>query len=234
MKDRTLPFLAGFLAGFLTAILIIAIFQSNPVDAASLPSDPISVGDRGQDVRQVQYVLRSHGYVLEVDGIYGLATAKAVTHWQRANGLLPDGVVGPITWDRLVGPALATAPAVRVTPPAGKGLGGLSFAPAGTGGCDEMRFYRQQAGLPSTFDALGWRESNCRNDVRTFCCYGYWQNYISSHLSERSSYRSPILIRCEVNEVSDIFGNAPLQKQKQACVTAVVYWISGYSPWALS
>lgn len=41
---------------------------------------------------------------------------KAIRAWQRANGLVVDGVVGPITLASLNLPATASAPAVRVTP----------------------------------------------------------------------------------------------------------------------
>jgi hypothetical protein len=98
-----------------------------------------------------------------------------------------------------------------------------------------MTFYRQQAGLPDVFDSLGYRESRCRNEdsVRTFCCYGYFQNYISSHLSRQSAYRDRIITECQVHGADDINSDNPLEKQKSACVTAVVYSISGLRPWAL-
>lgn len=134
--------------------------------------------------------------------------------------------------------------ALPVVPPEPLGILMLPFAPAGMTGCDEMNFYRAQWGLPERFGdyprtgskskwGLGWRESNCRNDVSTYCCYGYWQNYISSHLSAQSLYRQPIQETCQAFSKWDIYGNDPLQKQKQACVTAIVYAISGLSPWRL-
>lgn len=184
-------------------------------------------------------ILASHGYSVTVDGVFGPQTEKAVRHWQKVNGLFVDGIPGPVTMRSLqqsiFGPATASQPAKRLNPPAPQGLNGNSFAPGGLSNCDEMSFYRQQAGLPERFEALGWRESNCLNTVtsRTGCCVGYWQNYISSHLSGQSQYRGPIINECQVNERSDILGDSPLQKQKQACVTKVVYDISGYSPWSL-
>jgi hypothetical protein len=35
-----------------------------------------------------------------------------------------------------------------------------------------------------------------------------------------------------VNGRSDILGESPLAKQKQMCVTKVVFDISGYGPWS--
>lgn len=99
--------------------------------------------------------------------------------------------------------------------------------------CAEMSWYRQQAGLPERFDGIGYRESRCRNEdtVRTFCCYGYWQNYISSHLSRQSAYRDRIINECGVTGADDINSDTPDDKQRSACVTYVVWSISGLSPW---
>lgn len=187
---------------------------------------------------EIQTILASHGYVLKVDGIYGRKTEKAVRHWQRSNRLVVDGIPGRQTMeslrDSIDGPADTGNPAVRVKPPDPGGLNGFPFA-SGLSGCDEMSFYRAQWDLPEQFEQLGVRESNCRNDVTSSigCCVGYWQNYISSHLSNQSAYRERIIEECQVTGRNDILGNAPLQKQKQACVTHVVYSISGLSPWAL-
>lgn len=146
------------------------------------------------------------------------------------------------------GPAEASVvPAKRLNPPTPPivGLNGLDIAPEGLDNCQEMVFYMQQAGLPDRFDdsgrhsmwvhsdGIGWRESKCTNTAlsRNGCCGGYWQNYISSHLSRQSQYRDRIINECQVTTMNDIRGDSALQKQRQACVTKVVYDISGLSPW---
>lgn len=55
-------------------------------------------GDSGEEVRKLQFKLRLAGYYEgNLDGDYGTATTRAVTDFQRANGLDPDGKCGPKT-----------------------------------------------------------------------------------------------------------------------------------------
>jgi len=59
-------------------------------------------GSTGQDVRDVQWRLRTWGYYQgPVDGYYGAETYRAVVFFQQRNGLVADGVVGPSTWAAL-------------------------------------------------------------------------------------------------------------------------------------
>ena len=67
----------------------------------------LRAGDRGNDVRVLQYYL---AYVsqfidtvpsLSVDGSFGPSTENAVRAFQRTYGLPEDGVVGELTWDAL-------------------------------------------------------------------------------------------------------------------------------------
>ncbi len=59
---------------------------------------------RGRDVVAVQRRLRALDYrqVGQPDGLYGPSTERAVRAFQRDRGLQVDGVVGPITYQRLV------------------------------------------------------------------------------------------------------------------------------------
>lgn len=57
----------------------------------------------GEDVQTVQYKLLCLGYkVGEVDGYLGPNTESAIRHFQAANGLNVDGVVGQLTWQKLL------------------------------------------------------------------------------------------------------------------------------------
>jgi peptidoglycan hydrolase-like protein with peptidoglycan-binding domain len=91
-------------AGTMIATVITA---SATFSAANLPAWPVL--EQGNNsfwpavtVRSLQYLLNAHGARLEVDGVFGRATAAAVREFQRAHGLVVDGVVGEQTWSALV------------------------------------------------------------------------------------------------------------------------------------
>lgn len=61
----------------------------------------LKLGSKGDWVTIAQGRLVVNGYPVAVDGIYGPKTMEAVKQYQKANGLLSDGVVGPATWGKL-------------------------------------------------------------------------------------------------------------------------------------
>jgi len=108
------------------------------------PNVVLRQGSSGNDVRQLQwllnYIAQYHEYVpgdLTVDGRFGPMTANSVREFQRNFGLNPDGVVGPLTWNRLYdvfrsikanapqGPSVTPpGPKPPPPPPPGPGTGG--------------------------------------------------------------------------------------------------------------
>lgn len=63
----------------------------------------LDLGSAGSAVKDVQAMLALMGYYTgAVDGIYEQATAVAVREFQTDAGLVEDGVVGPLTWQRLL------------------------------------------------------------------------------------------------------------------------------------
>lgn len=65
--------------------------------------DTLRFGSRGAQVEYLQLALQRAGYRdLALDGIFGARTADAVRDFQQRNGLFPDGVVGRLTWNRLM------------------------------------------------------------------------------------------------------------------------------------
>lgn len=125
--------------------------------------------------------------------------------------------------------------AAKVTVPARRldqmyiGPTGLPFAPDGLTDCQEAQFYRIQVGLPSVFDRLAFAESNCRNDVNSFCCYGIWQLYVSLHL--RDHRLSDRYHTCGIYSIDDVFGDNPRDKQRNACGAKAVYDVMGATAW---
>lgn len=67
----------------------------------------LSSGSTGQQVRQLQYMLRVISrYVpsvpsVNIDGVFGPATRASVIAYQNFAGLSPDGIVGVATWNSL-------------------------------------------------------------------------------------------------------------------------------------
>ncbi len=56
------------------------------------------IGSQGEEVKNIQRVLKEKGYYSgNIDGIFGTATKKAVTQFQKDNGLTADGIVGEKT-----------------------------------------------------------------------------------------------------------------------------------------
>ncbi len=51
----------------------------------------------GDDVRRLQTALNEYGKSVEVDGIFGQQTGRALIDFQRNKHLIPDGIVGPAT-----------------------------------------------------------------------------------------------------------------------------------------
>jgi len=62
--------------------------------------ETLLLGSRGPNVKLIQSLLNKIGYNAgPVDGSFGPQTQSAVIAFQRDNGLIPDGIVGPATWN---------------------------------------------------------------------------------------------------------------------------------------
>jgi zinc D-Ala-D-Ala carboxypeptidase len=59
-------------------------------------------GDLDRSVVTAQYLLRAHSLSVPLTGAFGPETTDAVEAFQDQNDLVPDGVVGPLTWEALV------------------------------------------------------------------------------------------------------------------------------------
>ena len=80
------------------------LYDATPVNVTPVTTQPmLRTGSRGDAVRKLQELLNAKGYTCgNVDGIFGSKTKAAVLAFQKANGLGADGIVGPLTWGKLV------------------------------------------------------------------------------------------------------------------------------------
>jgi peptidoglycan hydrolase-like protein with peptidoglycan-binding domain len=92
LVHRLLP-----LAGALTLLFALA----GHVAAVSTDYPVQTLGNRGSDVRALQYLLRAAGQEVAVDGHFDIATQNAVIAHQSAHGLPATGLVNDPTWRSL-------------------------------------------------------------------------------------------------------------------------------------
>lgn len=98
-----------------TASWHIAEIDDRPTPTPAKPSKPstgtklgdkmptIQNGNKGARVRILQCLLLAWGYKLALDGIFGDKTEAAVRSFQSKYAKPVDGIVGPITWNKLLG-----------------------------------------------------------------------------------------------------------------------------------
>lgn len=84
--------------------------EGEPVVNMSRPV--LRLKSRGIYVEEIQKILK-----LKVDGSFGTITETAVKSFQRSNGLVADGSVGPATWSKLLNQG---TPVVKVCPCCGQ------------------------------------------------------------------------------------------------------------------
>jgi peptidoglycan hydrolase-like protein with peptidoglycan-binding domain len=123
----------------------------------------IKLGDSGDDVKRLQRVF-ARTKVLgpdSVTGVFGPETEQAVKDFQQSNGLVLDGVVGPITWSHIhpyreasptlqagsLGPVVAMMQGVLKT---GFGYAGAIDGVFGPVTETVVGQYQTNAGLPAT------------------------------------------------------------------------------------
>lgn len=69
----------------------------------------LKIGSKGEEVKKLQEKLGINAGTNA--GIFGPKTEAAVKAWQKANGLLDDGIVGDNTWNKLFPPTPLIIPA---------------------------------------------------------------------------------------------------------------------------
>jgi putative chitinase len=82
----------------------------------------LKLGTEGEDVKKLQIKLG-----VDPIGKFGPKTEVAVKAWQSANGLTPDGIVGPSTWAKLMGESKTSSPTVITEPAPVANIGSLKL-----------------------------------------------------------------------------------------------------------
>ena len=86
------------------------------------PAPPtLRFGSEGWQVKRLQKMLRQHGMLpveAAIDGDFGQITRLAVEAFQQRHDLVPDGVVGPLTWRALETADVTAAVGGRTLQPA--------------------------------------------------------------------------------------------------------------------
>lgn len=77
----------------------------NKAESVVYDMNTLRVGNTGTQVKVLQWVLNhTTDYTSgKVDGIFGTKTVAAVRQFQQAKGLKVDGIVGKMTWEKLLG-----------------------------------------------------------------------------------------------------------------------------------
>lgn len=97
---------------------------------APTPPTPVHITVPNVTVKEVQTELNKFGAGLATDDIWGPLTEAAVVHFQQAHPpLAVDGIVGPETWSRLLGPTPPVPPAPAPHEPQYPLPGGDWFGP---------------------------------------------------------------------------------------------------------
>jgi peptidoglycan hydrolase-like protein with peptidoglycan-binding domain len=135
-------------------------------------------GMSGDDVARLQTRLKETGFLAgAVDGIFGSLTYNAVVGFQRANGLVADGIAGPLTQAAL---GLADQPDPQPQPQPGGGTA-LSLHI----GVDSVD--------PAQYGGWSGNLSGCENDARTMTAVASAEGFATTQLFTRQATTANVL-----------------------------------------
>ena len=178
------------------------VLVTAPAHTVAMPDLSISQilerGDTGDAVRILQQVLVNSGWPTWVDGEFGPHTERTVMLYQKANGLLVDGIAGPQTLGHLGIWGQQTNDAPRAN------TGAPSTA---VGPCSQWTGLAADVGWPA--DRLSWlsgimhRESRC--DPAAYNGVGNDQSYSLLQINTKGSLWGELQWRCGLTNKDQLF-----------------------------
>lgn len=199
-------------------LLTAAIFMALTL-ASTITAEATGPGDTGPDVTEIQAHLTWGGWPVAIDGIYGPQTTRTIKAFQRANGLLADGVVGSMTEA-----ALGIAPAVRgqqvqlEPPPPPPPVFSSASANGRCVGAEPLLAQFSPGWDVARMSGIMYRESRCQPSASNSCCSGLLQIH-------RSWIDNAAV--CGVYSRNDLYDPA-----RNVCAAAIVYRTQGIGAWS--
>lgn len=196
------------------AVLACAVIGWTPTAAAAQPPPGPSTDVAKPDTAQVTDTLAAldrlhhYGYTINTP----TRATRAIRHWQTANGIPADGIVGPETLSSLRLPSQTStpAPAPATLPPA---------SPA----TDDVETIIRDAWPDDLEDralSIAYRESRLKPGARNACCLGLFQIHWAAH-------------RAWLAELGITSAAQLLDAGTNAAAAYALYQRDGWHPWAL-
>ncbi len=92
----------GFYVGYFLRVFTLSAMIFSMATVASADNS-FQQGDQGTEIAEIQGQLIDLGYDVIADGEYGPATVDAIRQFQESQGINPDGLIGPATYEALLG-----------------------------------------------------------------------------------------------------------------------------------
>lgn len=206
--------------------LIVAVGVAAPKGEAVSPAPAATptptVAQPDGNVMAAQSYLANYGYSTRPTGFYDTVTTRAVKHFQRANGLPVDGIVGLAVMRAMGLPTSSPAtPAPSTTAPATAPV----VVPAGAWKCPASVALLAQYGLPvGYFDRVMYRESRC--DPTAYNGRGRDRSYGLLQINTKGANWGELQRRCGLTSRDQLFD----ARTNIACA-AQLYKVYGKKPW---
>ena len=191
-----------------TAILGTVVFLASVTQTAN--AQPASVPTAAQQP-SVQRALTALDKLAQMG--YSVDTQahalRAIRHWQSANGLVVDGIIGPQTLSSLGLGATASATAIRLNPPAPQPRS-----------VEQIIRDAWPDGSEDHAVAIATRESRLVPTARNACCYGLFQINFAPH-------------RAWLADMGITSASQLLDAETNVRAALALFEAAGWSPWQL-